>query len=98
MFDGSLNDPNSTYRGLTTSGWFIGGGAEAQVWQGWFWRNEYRYARYGADNFVPCRVDGGGCGVAPTGFNTVRFQPTVQTARSEIVYKFNWGGPVVARY
>jgi hypothetical protein len=36
--------------------------------------------------------------VIPTAFNTLRFQPQVQTVRSEIVYKFNWGGPVVARY
>jgi hypothetical protein len=33
-----------------------------------------------------------------TTLNTLRFQPTVQTVRSEVVYKFNWAGPVVARY
>ena len=98
-FDGQPNNPDLTYRSLTVSGWFVGGGAEAQVWQGWFWRNEYRYARYDTRDFVPCRVDGGGCGVVATNFNTLRFHHrTVQTVRSEVVYKFNWGGPVVARY
>lgn len=97
-FDGLPNIPDSTYRGFTVSGWFVGGGVEAQVWRSWFWRNEYRYARYGAETLVPCRVDGGGCGILVTNLDALRFQPTVQTVRSEVVYKFNWGGPVVARY
>jgi outer membrane immunogenic protein len=97
-FNGAPNFVDTTYRNLTVSGWFLGGGGEAQMWQSWFWRSEYRYARYNDGNFVPCRVDGGGCGVVATAMNTVRFQPTVQTFRSEVVYKFNWGSPVVARF
>ena len=31
---------------FTTNGWFLGGGAEVAVARGWFWRTEYRYARY----------------------------------------------------
>jgi hypothetical protein len=30
--------------------------------------------------------------------SSLRIHPYVQTIRSELVYKFNWGGPVVARY
>jgi len=29
---------------------------------------------------------------------TITFKPWVQTISTSLVYRFNWGGPVVARY
>jgi outer membrane immunogenic protein len=68
---------------FTRSGWFIGGGAEANFAPGWFWKTEYRYADYGTQNITD---------TAP-GFaaDTITFHPIVQTIRSELVYKFNFG-------
>jgi len=48
---------------------------------GWFWRSEVRYSDYSTkavQNPVLCPFD-------------INFNPVVETATSEIVYKFNWG-------
>ena len=71
---------------FTTSGWFVGGGTETVVAPGWFWRNEYRYARY--SNKTLADTDGTGGAAA-----SINFKPTVQTITSGIVYKLNNGGP-----
>ena len=65
-------------------GWFISGGLEVAMHDGWFWRSEVRYADYGKDTLTD---------TAPNGFShaDITFDPIVQTATSEIVYKFNWG-------
>jgi outer membrane immunogenic protein len=82
-------------------GWFLGGGMEAQLTilpRGWFVRSEYRYASYDSAtlpiiNNVTGRVRGA------DGFPTdLIIKPVVQTIRSEIVYKFNWNGPVSAKF
>jgi outer membrane immunogenic protein len=39
-------------------------------------------------------VDGTGV-LAP---NSITFKHLVQTISTSLVYRFNWGGPVVARY
>ena len=93
----------------TYSGWFIGSGLEARLdelgvlGRGWFWRNEYRYAQYrsadlpdvctnpvvcpGPPNFIP----------VGTVVSVVTVKPVVQTFRTELVYKFDLGGSVLAR-
>jgi outer membrane immunogenic protein len=86
---------------FTKGGFFIGGGMEAMFAPGWFWRNEYRYADYGTVNLSDTCA--GLSGSAACGFNstpqaTFTFHPIVQTVRSELVYKFNWRGPVMAKY
>ena len=48
---------------------------------GWFWRSEVRYSDYSN----AARVITG----APSAI--LNFDPVVETATSEIVYKFNWG-------
>ena len=63
-------------------GWFIGGGLEVAMHGGWFWRSEVRYSDYSKD----VRSESG---VAPA--LNVNLDPVVETATSEIVYKFNWG-------
>jgi outer membrane immunogenic protein len=59
-------------------------------------RTEYRYADYGSQT-TPVTTTGGGPFVltVPTSLN---IHPIVQTVRTELSYKFNWGGPVVAKY
>jgi outer membrane immunogenic protein len=80
----------------TYSGWFIGSGYEYGLGflPGLFWKTEYRFADYSAD-VIPIVVTATG---APTAFS-VDSQKYVQTIRSEIVWRFNFGGaPIAARY
>jgi outer membrane immunogenic protein len=85
----NLTVPSHNY-----NGWFLGGGYEYGFdWApGLFWKTEYRFAQYKADDLVLNFANG-----APTGlgFNAEKF---IQTVRTELVWRFNWGGPVVARY
>ena len=63
-------------------GWFLGGGLEVAMHDGWFWRSEVRYSEYSKD------------GITETFAGTpviLNFEPVVETATTEIVYKFNWG-------
>ena len=91
--DGSP-DPQSIGR-HTYEGWFIGTGYEYAL--GWFpnltWKTEYRFADYGRDRLAVL-FDG-----VETGL-TVDARKYVHTVRSELVWRFNFGGRggVVARY
>ncbi|HKS18763.1 MAG TPA: porin family protein [Bradyrhizobium sp.] len=76
-------------------GWFIGAGDEYALGflPGLFWKTEYRFADYGT-NDVPVIT-------TATGLPTATSERThlyTHTVRSELVYRFNWGGPVVAKY
>jgi outer membrane immunogenic protein len=96
----------ATFTGLvlpsrTLNGWFVGGGTEYAISQipGLFWKSEYRFADYGN------RTDAHICTVSATpncgalGAHSLdRSRTYVQTATTELVYRFNWGGPVVAKY
>jgi outer membrane immunogenic protein len=83
------------------NGWFLGGGMENNLnifgitAPGWFMKTEYRVAEYDrtnlAETFVP------GIGVGLTGL-TITEKPIVQTVSTSLVYRFNWTGPVVAKY
>ena len=84
----------------TYKGWFLGSGLEYSVasFPGLFVKTEYRYSEF--DNArVAQRCDGiGACGVAGltgTYYDSKKFTQAVTTS---LVYKFNWGGPVVAKY
>jgi outer membrane immunogenic protein len=81
-FDGVNFGGGARLSSYDAGGWFIGGGLEVAMHGGWFWRSEVRYSDYSKD----VRTE---TGVAPA-FN-VNFDPVVETATSEIVYKFNWG-------
>lgn len=84
-----------SFAAQTYSGWFIGSGVEYAIdfLPGLFWKNEYRFASYGAKDLpVFNTVTGVQTGAA------IHAQKYVQTVRTELVYRFNWGGPVVARY
>jgi outer membrane immunogenic protein len=81
-------------------GWFLGGGTEYAVnWlPGLFWKSEYRFADYGNKSFSQLCTVTGPCGVGGTIMSIDHSRPYVQTITTELVYRFNWGGPLVAKY
>jgi outer membrane immunogenic protein len=85
---------------FTRNGWFIGGGVENSLnffgisAPGWFVKTEYRAAYYDRATLPETTV-------VPTGApftDTLTFKPLVQTISTSLVYRFNWTGPVVAKY
>jgi outer membrane immunogenic protein len=87
--------PGVTLPGATKGGWFIGAGDEYAIGflPGLFWKTEYRYSEFDRVN-VPVNFFTTGL---PTAFSmTEKFKE--HSVRSELVYRFNWGGPVVAKY
>jgi len=81
------------------NGWFVGGGVENNLnifgisAPGWFMKTEYRAAYYNTANLTEIDNATG----ALTNINTT-FKPMVQTVTTSLVYRFNWNGPVVAKY
>ncbi|MGJ4889797.1 outer membrane protein [Bradyrhizobium sp. HKCCYLR20261] len=84
--------------GFDRAGWFVGGGVENNLnifgisAPGWFMKTEYRAAYYDRKD-VLVRTN---AGLATT--DSVSFKPWVQTITTSLVYRFNWTGPVVAKY
>jgi outer membrane immunogenic protein len=79
-----------TYRGF-----FIGAGDEYALsfLPGLFWKTEYRFSEFDRRT-DPFRFTATGAT-----FNQLdESKKFVHTVRSELVYHFNWGGPLVARY
>jgi outer membrane immunogenic protein len=87
--------PVAVLPGSTKGGWFIGAGDEYALnfLPGLFWKTEYRYSEFDRANVTINDTAG-----VPTGFSeTQKFRE--HSVRSELVYRFNWGGaPVAARY
>jgi len=81
------------------NGWFVGGGFENNLNMfgisapGWFWKTEYRSAFYNRSNITEL-FDGTN---TPVGHD-INFKPWVQTISTSLVYRFNWSGPLVAKY
>jgi outer membrane immunogenic protein len=81
------------------NGWFVGGGVENNLdifgitAPGWFMKTEYRVAEY-EHITLPETFVGGGL----TGLSISTANPIVQTVSTSLVYRFNWTGPVVAKY
>ena len=83
--------PDTKYKG-----WFLGTGYEygLSFIPGLYWKTEYRFSSYRAQDIPFISVTTGN----PIGdyLHTTKYE---QTIRSELVYRFNFGGgPVVARY
>jgi outer membrane immunogenic protein len=82
--------------GRTYKGWFLGAGDEYALsfLHGLFWKTEYRVSEFSTrtDRFVDttCAT----CFVPLT----VDSRKWDQSVRTELVYRFNWGGAVVAKY
>jgi outer membrane immunogenic protein len=56
-------------------------------------KTEYRAAYYGRKNINEL-FDGSNAFVG----RDIAFKPWVQTISTSLVYRFNWSGPVVAKY
>jgi outer membrane immunogenic protein len=75
--------PSHTY-----DGWFVGGGVETTfpfLGNGWFFRTDYRFSGYDSASLPETILTGGNL-IATN-------HPYVQTVKSDLVYKFNSGGP-----
>lgn len=81
----------------TFNGWFIGGGVEYAInflpLHGLFLRTEYRFGDYGKDDLAVLSTATG----APIG-TTLHDEKFVQTITTSLVWRFNFGGPIGARY
>ncbi|MGB8402066.1 MAG: porin family protein, partial [Bradyrhizobium sp.] len=79
----------------TSKGYFIGAGDEYALsfLPGLFWKTEYRFSQYDTQT-NPIRITATGL----PGGDSLDSKTWVHTVRSELVYRFNWGGPVVAKY
>jgi outer membrane immunogenic protein len=92
----------STTGSFHRDGWFIGGGVENNLdifgitAPGWFMKTEYRSAFYDRITLPETLAPATGF-TGPTG-TAVTFKPWTQTISTSIVYRFNWSGPVVAKY
>jgi outer membrane immunogenic protein len=97
---GAALAPPVTLDAQTYKGWFLGTGYEYALdfLPGLFWKTEYRYAWYDAQSpayTIPATFLGG----PATVIGYERGTKDVQKIRTELVYRFNFGGgPVVARY
>ena len=76
-------------------GYFIGAGDEyaLKFLPGLFWKTEYRVSEFNRRDNVLINATTN----LPTG-DVYASKKWDQTIRSELVYRFNWGGPVVAKY
>jgi len=89
--------------GQTYDGFFVGSGFEYQLdfLPGLFIKSEGRAAWYDRkDSRLSCVSVGVNCAaVGPDPFGNIDSRKMVTyTAKTELVYRFNWGGPVVAKY
>lgn len=100
LFDTRTGAPLGTTSGFDRSGWFVGGGVENNLnifginSPGWFMKTEYRSAFYDTKNIS----EFGNAGTVGITGRDITFKPWVQTITTSIVYRFNWTGPVVAKY
>jgi outer membrane immunogenic protein len=87
--------PVANLPGTTKGGWFIGTGDEYALsfLPGLFWKTEYRYSEFDRSNVGIVTVP---AGLATGVTETQKFRE--HSVRSELVYRFNWGGAVVAKY
>jgi outer membrane immunogenic protein len=89
----------ATTPSFNRGGFFVGGGFENNLnifginAPGWFVKTEYRAAYFDRATLTETAIATG----LPTG-NFDTFKPLVQTISTSLVYRFNWGGPVVAKY
>jgi outer membrane immunogenic protein len=91
--------------GKTLVGWTVGGGLEYAITNNWIAGIEGRYSNYGTTTFNSGLVATVFTPSTAPGAGTFTFAPSTQTIKLEtfevmgrLSYKFDWGGPVVARY
>jgi outer membrane immunogenic protein len=79
--------------GTTMSGWTVGGGVEWMFLPGWSVFGEFNYYDFGKKDVTFLQAPGT-FGVA----DVVRTRMDVEQFIVGVNYKFNFGGPLVARY
>jgi outer membrane immunogenic protein len=97
-----IANPGATLQLLSQRyhGFFVGGGAEYAI--GWlpglFWKTEYRFADYGTRR-TPIRCPGCSANVGGGDLTGLveRNNVYTQTVRTALVWRFNWGGALLAR-
>jgi outer membrane immunogenic protein len=88
----------ATTPSFTRNGVFVGGGVENNLnifgitAPGWFMKTEYRAAYFNRVSLTEMTPAG-----VPDG-DVITYKPFVQTISTSLVYRFNWSGPVVAKY
>jgi outer membrane immunogenic protein len=98
-----LNTFSGLPSGLSTgsfnrNGVFVGGGVENSLnifgiaAPGWFMKTEYRAAYYDRKTINETFANG------VVFADSMTFKPLVQTISTSLVYRFNWTGPMVAKY
>ena len=97
LFQTAFGTPlNFAYPGWSNNnGWFVGGGTEYLLpwFNGLFLRSEYRYSSYGNKDLAEFNTL---TGIADGNIQHVK---TIdQTVTTGLVWKFNWGSPLVAKY
>jgi len=96
LFGPPFNVANGFYTdGSTFKGWFLGTGDEwaLSFLPGLYWKNEYRASHMDRQNQPVLVVFNG----ARTGIS-YDAEKWIHTVRTELVYRFNWGGPIGAKY
>jgi outer membrane immunogenic protein len=101
-FDGvtfqGLAAPVTAMDAQTYKGWFLGSGVEYAIdfLPGLYWKTEYRFAQYQSERPA---LTGPIVGAALGLVGYEESKKYVQTIRTELVYRFNFGGgPISARY
>jgi outer membrane immunogenic protein len=95
LYSNFSGNPWRTTNSFDREGWFVGGGVENSLGffgPGWFMKSEYRSSYFNRGSVPDYFLNG-----VPTGF-AITTKPWVQTVTTSLVYRFNWGGPVVAKY
>jgi outer membrane immunogenic protein len=77
-----------TTSGNTRDGYTVGAGLEYMFAPSWSAKIEYQYYNFGSSTFL----------TGPAGVVGARFNDDEHTVKAGVNYRFNWGGPVVARY
>lgn len=85
---------------FSMSGYTVGGGLEWMFAPGWSVFGEYNYMDFGTKNvnLYSTGLVVAGFGVAGALSDTIAMRLRSQEAIAGINYKFNWAGPVVAKY
>jgi outer membrane immunogenic protein len=100
-FDATTGLPGGVVMGSRRmGGYFLGGGTEYAVsfLPGLFWKNEVRFSDFGNRNDTQICAVALSCSPAGSLHSVDRNHFREQMATTELVYRFNWGGPVAGRY
>jgi outer membrane immunogenic protein len=76
-----------TTTGNARDGYTVGAGLEYMFAPNWSAKIEYQYYNFGSTTFL-----------TPVALAGSRFNDDEHTVKAGLNYRFNWGGPVVARY